>query len=1277
MTTISRVVQSCPIREQITKCNDTKSQDLPTQTILPFFGSFAPRLNKGLIFENVKLLFPLTLCQINVSYLKTHAETGKLFANWLDLDGKTPLHHAAIAGQINKMRHLLAMGGNLFALTHEKESVLHFAVFYGHIELLDFLFTQPYHQLLEEADSDGKTPLHRAVWGEQKEQVVNLLLTKGANVNARNKYGYTPLHWAAKHGHFESVRLLLENGADPLSTNDTGDMPIDLALRYGQDRLVCYLMDPTKYQEIPTLPLNHKDPKGFYGNLLEESYYQGNGLGHLLYLQKMSDLYLNEKDHERAAHLLNNALILTMRLSLPNNFYHRYLLKKLERIEGYYLQQKCSLKTPARHQNYLIGHRQKLQEIRTGVKSQLEKGIPPQQIQQSLVEAFKNFLINLIKESIALLQIKPPTDFAFIGLGSMSRGEMAPYSDIEFAILIKENNCQTQGYFRRLSELLHLKIINLGESKYDPIRPRNKENGFTSSHNCTPHGFSLDAAGLSPLGKKGLYELIGTPKELAYFQTEEWHVRTVGSEVTLVNALTTYSLIMGEESLVADYENQILTILKTRPRWFKREKLREKRALELLKDHLKDFEPRLQEERLIIRAFNVKTDLYRPIQMIIGVLRLYYGLAKQNTFDLLCELVNQKIMSTEIAQILQKTLTHIVSLRLRVHLFYENELENLYYSRGSNDEDAQGLYVVQEEEVALLQEVYRTLIPLHRLAQAFLNGNQQAFLSATCYDAAVGTKPSEKISNYDSEEESYVQRAALNPNDPIALNDLSILKQTLGFPEVSLSYALDQLMILKNKYPNQSHPDIANTLNNIGYFYRHLGEFAKAVDYLKQALAMKKQLYGDGPDIDIANTLNNLGNAYSDLKDLQIALDYFKQALEMKQQIHLHSPHIALVIALGNIGATYAVLDDNTEAMNYCKQSLAMYEQLPHRKPLLNIAITLGNLGSIYKDTEEIDSAIECFERSLNMYKQLFGKRNHLNIAATLLSLGLLYKGKGATKNAISYFKQSLVMHEKLYEHKPHPTVAKVLTNLGMSYHEMKKYQKASSYFEQNLAINKKLYGNQPHQQVALDLYTLGTTYAELKNLPKAIYYLEQSLTMFEFLHKDEKGHPDISENLYHLGCLYQDSLNIEKACAYLKKSLAMNLKYYDHKPHPNTCIILDSLEKIYNSLEDYPEATKYCELNLKMSKQLYDNAPHIQISAKLFNLSILHTLQDRFERAIPYMEQSLVISLELHNTSPHSGISKMIVFGLNYLIKTHDRFGYTQKANAYRELKSLLVIDN
>ncbi|NWI12199.1 ASB10 protein, partial [Crypturellus soui] len=144
-------------------------------------------------------------------------------------DGYKPLHFCKSLDSIQCVQQLLQHGANANSRTEEEEdTALHVAARHGladHIRLL-----LHYGAELEAKNEEGQTPLNTACAQPHQPQdmeryyrVCQLLVESGANVNAADRDCQHPLHLACKNANVQVVELLLARGAHVNVMNYSGN----------------------------------------------------------------------------------------------------------------------------------------------------------------------------------------------------------------------------------------------------------------------------------------------------------------------------------------------------------------------------------------------------------------------------------------------------------------------------------------------------------------------------------------------------------------------------------------------------------------------------------------------------------------------------------------------------------------------------------------------------------------------------------------------------------------------------------------------------------------------------------------------------------------------------------------------------------------------------------------------------------------------------------------------------------------------------------------------
>lgn len=125
-----------------------------------------------------------------------------------------------------------------FAQTTQTKS-LHQATVSGDIERVKELLAKGADINLK--NRQGWTPLHAAVWN-QKQEIAKLLIEKGADVNVKDRSSRTALQFAADTGQKEIVELLLAKKADVNTVSARAENALTLAKKKGHKEIADLLV---------------------------------------------------------------------------------------------------------------------------------------------------------------------------------------------------------------------------------------------------------------------------------------------------------------------------------------------------------------------------------------------------------------------------------------------------------------------------------------------------------------------------------------------------------------------------------------------------------------------------------------------------------------------------------------------------------------------------------------------------------------------------------------------------------------------------------------------------------------------------------------------------------------------------------------------------------------------------------------------------------------------------------------------------------------------------
>ena len=710
----------------------------------------------------------------------------------------------------------------------------------------------------------------------------------------------------------------------------------------------------------------------------------------------------------------------------------------------------------------------------------------------------KGLLANIIKECEEILGL-PPCKYSVIGLGSLALNQFTPYSDLEFAILMEdsfdenryaaerelialttrgselleakdrvvalekgrrealETNERNKQYFRNLTQLIHFRVLNLGET----VIPYSKFELPLDQY--TRRGISFDLGGKTPLGRldKPQYELIQTPYRMARYLKHVWSK----VDKNLPTILDSVVHITGDDAITASYQVLVKQYFYAidpetgEPNHQVKAYKRLKEGLDEVdylgatilnpirsnvKGDIETFKPKLAKDIDDGRLFDVKQEVYRLPDRLLYDLATYFGFIPKSAWDAVNQLqVNHIISESGSASYLLMMVTYAMSLRLRTYSYY-----------GEQNELSTGL-----ESVELPATVITATNSLFRLSNEELEENGKLF---RFYYTA--------ISFHQIVSSSFTGSAINSVNDNL--------------------FKISVFCI--------------NDVKTRGIIHKRLLRYEMARVRLEEAREKN-------PD-DI-ETIGLLGSVFYKLTKYDKAMQNYDKALKLCDESDLKELHPYIIPLLVDITWVYCSLGEHEQGIKFAERALAICEtNYPNHTNLARALIALAATCA-KKDPE---AALKYEMRALNKQKELLPKL-HPDIALAVHNIGFTLWRLNRNAEAIDYFLEALYIRERYYRDQNNPLIAQVLNNVGVAYEKLEKFDIALGYKLRSLKMRKILYPDGKNEKIALVLSGIGDVYRRLKKHAESKQYYEGSLGLRRLIYIGEDKY-DIADSLMNVG---------------------------------------------------------------------------------------------------------------------------------------------------------------
>lgn len=796
--------------------------------------------------------------------------------------------------------------------------------------------------------------------------------------------------------------------------------------------------------------------------------------------------------------------------------------------------------------------------------------------QRNITSTYLKIMNQISDYCIKSVMGDPPCRFAHMALGSLSRNEATPYSDLE-SVIVLEEGIQLRNdyedvleYFRWYSVVFMLILIGFGETiiPFAAIPCLNDVNGkcwfYDSVAKCgvSPDGFGPGAS-INPLGREAIadfekVELIKPVSEM----TKLLHFNdSTRKNRYLADILTRTEFMSGDLKIYDEYVSSKAKVLRTFLRQQTEFEENQRKKIELCLRTFNTINDLANFEE--VNFFDIKRAMYRTITMFLMHLGQWHDTKSFCSFEVALELKSKGVITNFTCHRLRVAIA--TACQSRLHIYMQNGGQDDFIHDRPRDSKYFRKQILDAVGFEHAVDYLRTAAIFQRLvgipgcsdlllfdalySRFFRITTPKILLFFKLYDKAIAC-----VKRYLDQSETGEDSILIKVK--IVANENSVLREIpySTYAEIFIGTC----MFLKGKYWNAIerfkqassvlHQEkkqvaidsfLAQCEDNLGYCYLAVQCPEKSLNYHENALELKQNVSEKTVWFSRYYSDYTLATCFLRMKEYKQAKQWFHKALTLRRETSqnvIRDRHAAMCHA--GLGACLTHMNEDVLALQNLKCELEIWERLTINDNCdIRIAECLHNIGFCCFRQKRYNAALEHYQKELEIWRNLprFAPNSLKCFKAIRDCFFLLNQPARSVAVAEEHFQ---LLSQSRSNASAILLITEACAHIAESYFMLKRYHDALSWLAKEMKVREvvKTHGLQEQESCQKNIsacwFALGDFHKASQNYEKLLNIQFGCRTPLK----------RIAKTLYCLGLCHSKTGHLELSLLFFTKELRLRL---------------------------------------------------------------------------------------------------------------------------------------